>query len=129
MIQLCQEMNHFLVGQHVVLELLESLGDLNIVHIKSLILLVIIFLLLQRLHQLILLAKKHLLSGFLDKLSVNFLGQHKDVVKRSNRQFCDFELELLDSVFKFLISVTNFGQTCQAQDLDNRFSSESQNNL
>ncbi len=128
-VQFGQEMDHLLVCQHVLLKLFDCLSDLNVVHVKSLILLMVVFLLLKGLHELILFAKEHLLSNLLDLLGVDLLREDQNVVERSHRQLGDLELELLNGFIQILVSVTDFSQTGKTQRLDNRFGGESENDL
>ena len=129
MVKFSQEMDYLLVCQHVLLELFDCFSDLNIVHIESVVLLMVVFLLLKGLHKLILFTKEHLLSNFIDLLCVDLLGQDQDVVKWSHRQLSDLKLEFLDIFVQILVSVTDFSQTGKTQRLYDRLRCESENDL
>lgn len=129
MVELGQEVDHLLVSKDVLLKLLEGLGNLNVVHVKALVLLVVVLLLLERLHQLILLTKEHLLTSLFEKSGVDFLGEDQDIVERCNWQFSNFELESLDSFAKILVPILNLCEAAQAEGLDDGLGGEAEGDL
>ena len=98
MVQLRQEMHNFLVLEHLALELAKRACNQDVIHLEPLILLVVILFFLQGLHQGILLAEEHLLTGALDQDLVHFVRQHEDVIQGHGWDLTDLELELLDSL-------------------------------
>jgi len=128
-VELGQEVDNLLVSKDVLLKLLKSLGNLNVVHVKALVLLVVVLLLLERLHQLILLSKEHLLTSLFEKSGVDFLGENQDIVKRRNGKFSNFELEPLHLFVEILVAVSNLCEAAQAQGLDDGLGGKAEGDL
>ena len=81
MVQLGEEADHLLILQVSLLQLLHRLGDLDVVHLETLVLLVARLLLLKLLHEEVLLLEEHLLTSPIQQRGVDLLGQGQDVVE------------------------------------------------
>ncbi len=105
--ELRHEVDHLLVSEELLLDLLQSLGDLLVIHVQAVILLMVIFLLLQSLHELVLLIKEHALTSTIDKVLVDFLGEDEDVVEGSRWDPCNLHLVLLDGLVQCLVMLAD----------------------
>ena len=65
----------------VLLYLFESLGDLDVIHIKSLILLVPLLFLIKKGHQLVLLLEEKLLTSSVEEDAEHLLRDHNDIIE------------------------------------------------
>ena len=124
MIESGQEVDDLLIGQHVLLQIVKLLGNLDVVHLKSSVLLVVILLLLKGFHKVVLLAEKHLLTSALNQHRVDLLGQGKNVVERCDWQACNLHLEALDSLVELNILLLDFLEVAELQLLDDRLHGE-----
>ena len=110
-----------MIGKHVLLKVLELLGDLDVIHIEALILPVPVLLLLEFFHECVLLAEEHLLTSAINQLLVDLLGQGENVVERSDLQASNLHVETLNVLVKLRVLVLNRLQVRKLQLFDHRF--------
>ena len=78
-----QLVDNLLIFDLVLLYLFESLGDLDVIHIKSLKLLVLLPFHIKKVHQPILLPEEKLLTSSIEEDAEHLLRDHNDIVERT----------------------------------------------
>ena len=129
MVHLSQEVDNLLVRKHLLLQLFECLGNLEVIHVETLVLLEVFLLQFKFIHEDSLLAEEHLLSCTVNHLREDLLGKHQDVVEGSSRQLYHLESELIDRTFKLLVLLANHFEIITAQLFDHTLTTEAQANL
>ena len=129
MVELGQEFNHLMISKHVLLEVLELLGNLDIVHIEALILSVPVFLFLEFFHESVLFAEKHLFTSAINQLLVDLLWQGENVVERGLWQTSNLHVEALNMLVELRVLILNSLQVRKLQLFDNRFDSKTKRHL
>ena len=107
MVHLGHEVDDLQVREFVLLDLLECLCDLWVVHVQALVLFVPVLLLLQSFHQHVLLVEKQTLTVAVDKGGVYFLGEDKDVVERLGSNAGNLQIEFLDDLVQSRVALAD----------------------
>ena len=107
MVHLGHEVDDLLVREFVLLDLLECLCDLWVVHVQALVLFVPVLLLLQSFHQHVLLVEKQTLTVAVNKGGVYFLGKYEDVVERLGSNAGNLQIEFLDDLVQSGVALAN----------------------